>query len=347
MLTPVLVNFAVTRRCNLRCIHCYSEAVREPHPKELTTEEAKDLIIDVAKTGVKMLIFDGGEPTLREDLPELVKIAYDNGLIPLLGTNGADDVLTKTLLRKLREAGIKAIAISLDGVNPKTHDEFRGVEGVWEKTLKGINNAREVGVPFQINIAVHRKNFNELPALIDLAKKLGAIAVEIFDFVAVGRGREHVDYELLDEERIKLVRYIIKRQFEEEIPIRIIAVPQYWIEALKETENKREYLSRFTQTCCAAGRRYATILYDGTVYPCMLLPIPLGNIRDKRFSEIWRESEILNKLRDPRFLRGRCRDCKYNNICIGARCKAFAKTRDIFAEDPTCWFAKNREKNTT
>ncbi len=343
---PVLVSYAVTRKCNLRCVHCYSEAVEKPHPNELTTEEARELISDIARLGARMLIFDGGEPTLREDLPLLVKHAYDEGLSPLLGTNGMIDTLTKSYLRRLKEAGLKAIAISLDGAKPETHDEFRGVRGAWKKTIKGIQNCREVGIPFQIGVAVHKKNIHEFPEIVDLAKRLGANAVEVFDFVTTGRGRLYKEYELTVDQKKWLVNYIIKRQLvEEDIYFRVIALPQYWVEVEKNVKDE-DMLVRFVRTCCAVGYRYVTILYDGTVYPCMLLQIPLGNIREKPLSEIWEKSELLKNLRDRNNLKDRCRICKYKDICMGARCRAFARTGDPFAEDPACWLVGGQEDAT-
>ena len=334
---PVMVSFAITRRCNLKCPHCYSESVEKPHPKELTTEEAKEVISDVARLGTRMIIFDGGEPTLREDLPELVKHAADEGLTPLLGSNGMKETLSRELLRALRGAGLRAISISLDGAKPETHDSFRGVTGAWESTLKGIENCKEEGITFQIGTTLHKQNFEELPEIIDLAKKLGSYAVEIFEFVEVGRGAQNKQYSLSGEQRREAVGYLIERQLkEEELFFRLIALPQYWIEAERRIEDE-EGLLKFVRTCCAAGIRYGTILYDGTIFPCMLLPIPLGNVREVSFSEVWRKNPLLEKLRDAENLKGKCSRCKYREICRGARCKALAKTGDLFAEDPDCW----------
>ena len=341
MIPPVLVSYAVTRKCNLKCIHCYSEAIETPHPNELSTEEAKELISDIARLGVRMIIFDGGEPTLRDDLPVLIKHAYDEGLSPLVGSNGMDETLSKSYLTRLKKSGVKVIAISLDGASPETHDMFRGVKGAWEKTIRGIRNCRDVGVPFQIGIAVHRKNINEFHNIVELSKKLGASAIEVFDFVATGRGKQYQEYELTKEQRVELVKYIIKRQItEDDLYFRVIAIPQFWVEVEENVEDE-ELLLKFTRTCCTAGIRYATILYDGTVYPCMLLPIPIGNVRERPFSEIWKKSELLEKLRSRQYLEGRCKICKYKDVCMGARCKAFAKTGNIFAEDPTCWVVED------
>jgi len=342
---PVLVSYAVTRRCNLKCPHCYSEALETPHPKELTTEEAKQLISEIAELGTRMIIFDGGEPTLREDLPELIKHAYDVGLTPLLGTNGMVDTLSKSYARKLKEAGLKAVAISLDGANPKTHDSFRGMEGAWQKTIEGTKNCREVGLTFQIGVAVHRKNLSEFPAIVDLAKRLGANAVEVFEFLPSGRGGKYrEEYYLTNEERRELIRYIIKRQLtEDEIYFRVIGIPQYWVE-VERTVTDEEALLKFVRSCCGAGTRYATILYEGTVYPCMLLQIPLGNVREESFIDIWRKNEFLKKFRNSDNLKGKCKECKYRDVCRGSRCRAFVETGDPFAEDPACWYSLDEVK---
>ncbi len=337
---PVLVSYAVTRKCNLRCLHCYSESVEEPHPNELSTEEALELISDISDLGARMIIFDGGEPTLRDDLPRLVKHAADSGLSPLLGSNGMVDTLTKNYALELKEAGLKVVSISLDGSKPDTHDEFRGFDGSWQRTIEGIKNCVEVGLPFQIGVAVHKYNYGELAETVELAKKLGANAVEVFDYVPIGRGSEHLEYELDIETRKNLIDEIIQMQrSEDEIYFRVIGVPEYWVQIEKMVSD--EDILKFVRSCCGAGIRYATILYEGTVFPCMLLQIPLGNVRKQRFSEIWRNSPVLDTLRNTRLLKGKCGKCRYREICRGARCRAYAKTGELMAEDPSCWFELN------
>jgi len=126
-ITPILVSFAVTRECNLTCKHCYSLSVDSPHPKELNTVEAKRLISQIAESGARLIIFDGGEPLMRHDIFELVHHARDVGLTPVMGSNGT--LISREIAMKLAEAGLEAIAISLDGVDAKTHDAFRDVQG--------------------------------------------------------------------------------------------------------------------------------------------------------------------------------------------------------------------------
>ena len=339
---PVLVSYAITRRCDLKCPHCYSESIEQPHPDELNTEEAKQLISEIADLGTRMLIFDGGEPTLREDLPELVKHAYDGGLTPLLGSHGM--TLTESFARKLKDAGLKCVAISLDGAKPQTHDRFRGLEGAWEKTIERMKNCGKVGLRFQIDALVHKYNYTELPEVVEIGKRYGANAIEVFDYVPSGRGLQHRGYDLDNETRRRIIDEIIKMQLREELTFRVIGVPEYWVEVEKKTMEKEileeEQILKFVRTCCGAGVRYITIFYHGIVCPCMLLQIPLGNVRDKSFKEIWTESSVLNELRDRSLLKGKCGICKYKNVCTGARCRSYLETGDHLAEDPICWFKR-------
>jgi radical SAM protein with 4Fe4S-binding SPASM domain len=334
---PVLVSFGITRECDLKCPHCYSDS-GEKDPKELSTEEAKGLISDVAELGARLIILDGGEPALRSDLVELTKHAKDVGLRPVLGSNAMS--ITKELATKLKNVGCEGVAISLDGAEPKSHDEFRGLEGGWQKTVNGAKNCAIAGLPFQIAPLMHRKNWGELPTIIDQSKDLGANAVEIFDFVEAGRGKTHGEYELDTEKRKQAIDMIINLQRKDDITYRVIALPQYWA-IVEKTVPEEEILERFVRSCCAAGTRYITILPNGDVIPCMVLQPVLGNVREQSIKDIWYNSPILKTLRNRDNLKGKCGRCKYKLTCVGARCKAFEKTGDIMAEDPTCWLTED------
>lgn len=331
---PFIVSFGITRKCNLKCPHCYSDS-GEVDPNELSTGEAKKLIFEIADLGAKLLIFDGGEPTLRADLPELVKYAADRGLTPVLGSNGS--FLTRKLVTGLKNAGLREVAISLDGSKPETHDNFRGVSGSWEKAIRAAKNCREKSLPFQIAPLVHSQNWKELPDIVEIAKDLGANAIEIFDFVTAGRGKENDEYELNSSNRKEIIKNIIKWQRKDDITYRVIGIPQYWV-VVEKTVPEDEILEKFTKSCCAAGTRYITILPNGDIIPCMVLQKKLGNVRNNRLKDIWYNSQILKTLRDRTKLKGKCGRCKYKFKCGGARGKAYEKTGDYMAEDPTCWF---------
>ncbi len=274
---------------------------------------------------------------MRRDLPELIHHANELGLRSLLGTNAT--LITEDYARTLKKAGLKQVAVSVDGAKPETHDAFRGIEGTWHQTIRGVRNLAKAGIPFQIAPCMHKNNWRELPAIVDLARELGAIAVEIFDYVAAGRGSRYTEYELSTEERKQLVDQIIEMQrAEQELTFRVIGLPQHWI-AVEEQVPEEEVLLKFVRTCCGAALRYMCILYEGTVYPCMILQIPAGNTRESALDEIWNASSVFRALRDRSLLRGKCGRCKYRDICGGARCKAYAKTGDMLSSDPTCWIA--------
>ena len=333
---PVLVSFAITRKCNLKCKHCYSKSVEEPHPNELTTSEAKTLIDQIARSGARLLIFDGGEPLMRDDVYELIRHASSVGLRPLMGTNAV--LIDETVAKKLKEAGLRAMAVSLDGADAKTHDDFRGESGAFDKTIRGIKCAVNAGIQFQIGPCISKNNPGHLKPIVELARSLGAMAIEVFDFIASGRGLEYKQYELSKDERRDLAREIVTLQREDdELTFRCIGIPEFWVE-VEKTVPEDEVMTKFVRSCCGAGIRYACIMYDGTVYPCMVLQKSAGNVREKPFDEIWRESEVFATLRNRDLLEGRCGRCAYRYICGGTRCRVYHETGSLTAEDKNCWF---------
>ena len=328
----------------MRCKHCYSDATDSPHPNELTTAEVKRVITEIAHTGTRLLIFDGGEPLMRDDIYDLIAHARDSGLQPMLGTNAT--LLSTEATGRLKKAGTKVIAISLHSSNAKSHDEFCGIEGSWNRAMSGINNIKAAGIPFQINTCIYRHNLTQFVSIVNLSRNLGAIAIEIFSYMPVGRGKEHPDLALTTEEKKHLTGQIIQHQINDKDMIyRCIGIPQFWVEVDKGVADK-EAMKRFIRSCCGAALRYCCVFYEGTVYPCMLLQKRAGNIRKKSFTEIWQTSEVLMKLRARDKLEGKCHDCAYRQLCGGARCIVFEKTDSLTNEDRKCWFKKQELKRT-
>jgi radical SAM protein with 4Fe4S-binding SPASM domain len=340
--TPTLVSFAVTRECNLKCKHCYSQSIDSPHPREFNTAEAKRLISQIAEAGAHLIIFDGGEPLMRSDVFGLVSHARSVGLTAVMGSNGT--LITPEVAVKLADAGLEAIAISLDGADAETHDAFRGLQGAWEQTLRGIENIREVGVSFQIAPTLRRACWEQWGAIADKAKEWGAKAVEVFDYIPAGRGEENLEFEMTIEERRAFVReYIARQRADDEMIYRHVALPQIWPEVEKNVPED-EVLAKFVRSCCAAGSRYCCVLYEGTVYPCMLLQKKAGDVREQSFVDIWQKSEVFQILRDRDRLEGKCGRCDYRHVCGGARCRVYAKTGSLTAEDDACWFSEEQLK---
>jgi radical SAM protein with 4Fe4S-binding SPASM domain len=340
--TPTLVSFAVTRECNLTCKHCYSQSVDSPHPRELNTTEAMRLINQIADAGAHLLILDGGEPLMRPDIFELVRHSRNVGLTTVMGSNGT--LITAEVADKLAEAGLQAVAISLDGADAATHDAFRGVERTWEQTLLGIENLRQTGIPFQIAPTLRHGCWEQWQTIADKAKGWGAKAVEVFDYISAGRGKENREFEMTAEERRAFVQdYIARQRAEEEMIYRCVALPQLWVEVEKSVPED-EVLTKFVRTCCAAGTRYCCIFYDGTVYPCMVLQEKAGDVREQSFRSIWQKSPVFQVLRERDRLEGKCGRCDYRYVCGGARCKVYVKTGSLTGEDDTCWFSENELK---
>ena len=339
---PVMVSFSVTRECNLRCKHCYSQSVDSPHPNELSTEEAKRVIGEIVDAGARLIVFDGGEPLMRSDIFDLIAHARKVGLRPLLGTNAT--LITPEVAHRLAEAGVRGLAISLDGADSKSHDEFRGMEGSFDQAIAGIQNAREANIPFQIAPTLRHGCLDRWQAVADKAKELGAMAVEAFDYIPAGRGREHAELELSTAERRRFVREFIERQLNDaEMVYRSIGLPQLWVE-VERTVPEEEVLRKFVRTCCGAGVRYACVLYEGTVYPCMVLQAEAGNVREASFGEIWEGSEVFQILRNRDGLEGKCGRCDYRWLCGGARCKVYERTGSLTAEDESCWLGEEELK---
>ncbi|MEM4474778.1 MAG: radical SAM protein [Candidatus Bathyarchaeia archaeon] len=341
---PYLVSYSITRKCNLKCKHCYSDAIDKPAPDELSTAEAKRLLDDIANWGIKLLIIDGGEPLCRDDFYEIVEYASNKGIKVVVGSNGT--LIDKQSAIKMKEAKVQCVAISIDGAKPETHDSFRGEDGAFHKAIEGARICREVGLPFQFNIVIRKQTLNEIPDMLKLAVESGANAVEFFDLVQVSRVKERCLEEVLDKsERRKVMEWLAETQRDCPIVIRVPTCPMYPLILKEKKIQPKQFpasvLTRipYYDRGCAAGmpNGYITVLSNGDVIPCMLLQVKLGNIREKNIVKIWEESPILAKLRSRELLEGECGKCAYRNTCAGCRGRAYEETGNVLASDPGCW----------
>jgi len=341
---PYLVSYAITRECNLKCKHCYSDATDTPAPDELTTTEAKKLLEDLAGWGIKLLILDGGEPLCRDDFLEIASYASSKGIRVVVGSNGT--LIDNQTALKMKKAGVREVAISIDGATAKTHDEFRGEDGTFNKTLEGAKACKEAGLPFQFNTIIRKTTLREIPDILNLAIKSGANAAEFFDLIQVSRVKERCAEEILSKnERKEIMTWLAEAQEDCPILIRVPACPMYPL-ILKEKNIQPKHFPAhvlhripYYNTGCAAGmpNGYITILPNGDVIPCMLLQVKLGNIREKSIIKIWEESPILAKLRSRELLEGECGKCVYRDACAGCRGRAYEETGNMMATDPGCW----------
>lgn len=328
---PRIIAIETTRRCNLHCIHCRALAGSETIPDEMTTGEITGLLDEIAGRDVKpILILTGGEPLLREDIFDIARHGTQLGFHMTMAPNGT--LMDEEVARRMVDAGIRRIAISLDGATGEVHDAFRDMPGAFEGAMRGIEAARAAGLPFQINTAVTTFNVDEVPKVHELAGKLGAAAHHIFMLVRVGRGRE-LDAEVSPERQERLLHWLYARHREGRMHIRATCAPHYFrILTQRAGERGTPAVTRG----CLAARRYVFISSTGVVQPCGYLDINCGSIRDAAFWDIWERSSVLRDLRDDDRLRGKCGICDYRRHCGGCRARAYAATGDCFAEDPAC-----------
>ena len=332
-----VISWNVTRRCNLECTHCYLPATTRKERTaissagELTTQEAFQLIDRIASVNPEvMLILSGGEPLLREDIFELSTYASGKGMMVVLGSNGL--LINNAAARMMKQSGVSGISISLDSVRPEVHDTIRSCEGAWESAVAAIALCRKEGLSIQINTVVTRKNYDEIPELIDCSRGLGAKVFSPFFLVCTGRGEEMTDLSPLQYE--KVLSLIVEAQGKhDDIMIRTRCAPT--VRRILYQKNPDAPLLKMGAGRCLAGQSYCRITPEGDVTPCPYLPLSTGNIRERDFGDIWQNSAIFNSLRAP-ILKGKCKKCAFRLLCGGCRARAHAGHNDYLGEDPWC-----------
>ena len=349
--SPLLVVWDYTYKCNLKCKHCYSSA-GNPHTNEMNTQQALETVKKLAEADVASIAFSGGEPLMRKDIYQVLKAARDYGIYIAIATNGT--LITREVARKLRESGVKYVQISLDGAKPETHDSFRGLNGAFRKTIQGIENCIKEGLFVEVATTITKKNYSEVRGIIELCKKLGVPWLMAYNFIPTGRGREIVKLDLEPAEREKLLTEFIELTYNQNEITLLSTAPQYArisLQIAEEAESKKVIMP--THFCnipatseimkiadfiggCGAGRMYCAIEPDGSIQPCVFLPIKVGNILKDNLEELWDNNKVLNDLRDREKLKGACKTCRYKYVCGGCRARAYAYFGDYLAPDPGC-----------
>ncbi len=325
---PYLLSWNLTKRCNLRCRHCYIDAA-SACSDELTTEEALRVLHEIAEVNREVLmILSGGEPLLRPDLDRLVSRSAALGMMPVLGTNGT--LLTAEVARHLAACGLVGVGISLDSLVPERHDDFRRLEGAWGGAVRGIEAARGAGLDVQVQMTLTPGNLGELPQVAKFVRDAGARALTVFFLVCTGRGQDLVDLTPDDYERA--LRALLEKP-DYGIMVRPRCAPTF--RRLVAQADPGSMLLKSDAGRCMAGKNYCRITPDGDVTPCPYMPQAAGNLRKQAFSEIWASAPLLQTLRSPQ-LKGRCGACEYRDTCGGCRARAFASCGDVCAEDPWC-----------
>lgn len=348
---PVVV-WNLTRTCNLRCIHCYTDSESKKYPGELTTEEALKVIQDLGQYKIPSLLLSGGEPLLRYDFWKLLKATKRAGLRTVLSTNAT--LIKPETAESLKEHGLVYVGASLDGIG-EVHNQFRGQPWAFDKAVQGIRNCKKAGIKISLRITLTRHNVNELDKYFDFIEKEDIDRVCFYHLAYSGRGRKLVSEDLSPLETREAIDKILNKTkglHERGLKKDILTVANhadgvYLYLKLKEedperAEKVRELLAWNGGGANSSGVGIANINFLGNVHADQFWQsLPFGNVKERPFSEIWEDTThpvmagLKNRL--P-LLKGRCKDCQWQSLCGGSlRVRAYSLDGDPWAEDPACY----------
>jgi radical SAM protein with 4Fe4S-binding SPASM domain len=324
---PSLISWNLTKKCNLRCPHCYMEADPQAAENELTTAECLRLLDEMKALGAEMVILTGGEPLMRQDIYDIARYASNLGIWVVMGSNGV--LITNRVARKMVECGVQGVAISIDSLNCEKHNSFRGGPNAWELSVRGLDICRANGLQVLIQTTVMEMNYEEIPALIEFARAKGVWSFNLYFLVQTGRGQQMND--LSPQQTEAMLSYLVDEQDKHRpMLVRSKCAPHF-----KRIAYERG-LGGLESGGCMAAVEYCRIMPQGDVTPCPYMTVSAGNVRQQSFRDIWETSPVLRDLRDVKRLKGRCGACEFNQLCGGCRCRAFAAYGDYLQEDPAC-----------
>src|ERR1700733_7229148 len=343
--SPFLAIWEVTQSCDLACKHCRAAAQPIAHPDELTHEEGKALIDQIADMQIPIFVFTGGDPLKRKDVFDLIRYASGKG-VHVAVTPSATPLLTREKIFQMKDAGVVRLGISLDGSTPEIHDAFRGLPGAWARTIQAIEWANEAGIPIQVHSTISRHNAHDLDGLCNLFEKLAIVMWNVFFLVPVGRGQlddllsgeefeqvfgkiyelsQRVSFQIKTTEAMHYRRYLLQHNLEERKMSHGQGHPHgASYEPGTPTADAKTRNMGWATRRVNDGKGFMFISHVGNVYPSGFLPIHAGNIREKPLAEIYRKAPIFKALRDTSRLEGKCGACEYKEICGGSRARAYS-----------------------
>ena len=335
-----LVAWETTRNCNLTCKHCRASASMGPFTGELDTKKSLRFLDQVAEVGSPIIILTGGEPLLRQDIFEIAKYGTDKGLKMVMAPNGT--LMTESVAVQMLDAGIKRISISIDGSDKESHDMFRGVEGAFEQAVRGAHIAKDAGIEFQINTTITKNNLDQIPAIQELAIKMGAVAHHIFLLVPTGRGKYIADQEISSEEYEKVLNWFYDQRDKTPLQLKATCAPHYYRILRQRAKKEGKAVTFKTHGMdaltrgCLGGTSFCFVSHTGIIQPCGFLSVNCGDITKNSFKDIWNTSKVFLDLRNFDNLKGKCGACEYKKVCGGCRARAYEATGDFLAEEPLC-----------
>jgi len=338
----------VTRRCNLRCVHCRCSSDEFSSEGDFSTGEGKRLLEEIAGFAKPVVVLSGGEPLLRDDIFQLAAFGTSLGLRMCMATNGA--LVDDEVCRRMDEADIKMVSLSLDGSTAAIHDDFRQCPGAFDGVIRAAETFRRNGRKFLINSSFTKRNQADIPNVFRLAKSLGAVAWYLFMIVPTGRGEEIREELISKEDYEEILEWHYRQEKEEdEILMRPTCAPHYYRivpqkAAAEGIAFQRRSLSFSTGggKGCIAAQSICLIDCFGNVKPCSYFPRIAGNVKETPFREIWENSPLFRELRDFGSYKGKCGRCEFLHVCGGCRARADAVHGDYMAEEPFCGYVPVR-----
>lgn len=357
---PFVAIWETTQACDLACLHCRACAQPLRNSQELTTDEAKRLIDEIAAMQVPVFVLTGGDPLKRPDIFELVQYATQRSVRISL-TPSATPLLTRDSIIRLKAAGLARLAVSLDGPTAEIHDAFRCVPGSYKWTLDAVRWAREIGLPVQINTTITRHNLAMVDDIVALIETLDITLWSVFFLVPTGRGSgidlisaeefeqvfdklyrtsQRVLFDIKSTEAQHYRRYLLQRKTEarrmgEQPASTFPRIPQ--LSPMPTGMETPDGIGRAPRGI-NDGKGFVFVSHLGEVYPSGFLPLSGGNIRQRSLSDIYRNSPLFRSLRASKNLEGKCGFCEYREICGGSRARSYAMTGNLFAEEPCCGY---------
>ncbi|MGA9099556.1 MAG: radical SAM protein [Methanotrichaceae archaeon] len=343
--SPFLIVWNFTNSCNLKCKHCYQQA-SGPLENELSLEEKLDLVNQLDAAGVAAVALSGGEPTIHPHFKRIIQELSSRGIFTSVATNGWIFSNIERL-KEARDLGLQYIEVSVDSSRPEKHDEFRGIPGAWDHAIAALRNSVEIGMMQGMATLMSKDTLGEIDDILDLAEDIGITKVIFFNFIPTGRAKGIMERDLTPDEREVFMKELYREMGRRKIEV-LTTAPQYARICLLVEGGPvspahfyaggnyaAKTLAEFVGGC-GAGRIYAGIQPDGFVIPCVFMPIPVGNIRERSFRDIWDNSREFNLLRNRDNFTGHCRNCEYRNFCGGCRARAYYYNSSLLEDDPGC-----------
>ena len=340
--SPMLVIWEVTQACDLACVHCRASAQSHRHPHELSTEQGFQLLDEIRSFGEPLMVFTGGDPLKRPDLFELLRYSVKIGLRTNV-TPSATPLLTSDAIDRFQAAGVSRMAISVDGPDAATHDEFRGIPGTFEQAMAALRHARDIGLDTQFQTTVTRRNMNRLPEIAEIVKEVRSKMWSLFFLIVTGRASESDDLQGSEYEKVFEYMYELSKTAPFGIKTtEAMHYRRYVAQRVKAehgvTENPNAKGMAWRTSGVSDGKGFVFVSHTGEIFPAGFLPVSGGNVLQDSLVDVYQNSSLCRTLRDPESRGGKCGVCEYQKVCGGSRSRAYAFTGDFLAEDPRCTY---------